>query len=140
MKTKTIKQTVTLNASPEDVYEILMDAKKHGSLTGTTVKMSKKVSGRFDVFNGYCHGYNIELEKGKKIIQAWNFDEDGWPADHFSICTFLFEAVEKGTKLTFIQSGVPEHKFEELKEGWKQYYWKPMTALFKVAGYNNQNA
>ncbi len=134
MKTKSIKQTLTLNAPPKDVYEILMDAKKHSLLTGSTVKMSKKINGKFEVFDHYCHGYNIELEEGKKIIQAWNFQEDGWPQDHFSICKFEFEATEKGTKLNFTQSGVPEHKCEELKEGWKQYYWKPMAAYFKASG------
>ena len=130
MKTKSIIQTITFNASPKEVYELLMDAKKHSSLTGSTVKMSKKVNGKFEVFDGYCHGYNIELDEGKKIIQAWHFQEEGWPDDHFSICTFQFEATGKGTRLSFTQSGVPEHKYEELKDGWKQFYWKPMQALF----------
>jgi activator of HSP90 ATPase len=132
MKTKWIKQTVNINASPEEVYEMLMDSKKHSSLSGSKVKMSKKADGKFDVFDGYCHGYNIELEEGKKIIQAWHFQEDGWPEDHFSICTFEFEGKAKGTKLTFTQTGVPEHKVEELKDGWKQYYWKPLAEHFKA--------
>ena len=130
MKTISIKQTININASPTDVYELLMNAKKHSSLTGSAVKMSKKVNGKFEVFDGYCHGYNIELDEGKKIIQAWHFQEEGWPDDHFSICTFQLEATVKGTRLSFTQSGVPEHKYEELKDGWKQFYWKPMQALF----------
>ena len=60
------------------------------SFTGSKVIMSNKVNGKFKVFDGYCHGYNIELMQGKKIVQAWNFAEDGWPEDHFSICTFFF--------------------------------------------------
>jgi activator of HSP90 ATPase len=132
MNTRSIRQTVTLNASPEDVYEMFIDAEKLGSLTGSTVKMSKKVSGKFEVFDGYCHGYNIELDEGKKIVQAWHFDEQGWPEDHFSICTFQFEATGKRTRISFSQSSVPEHKYEELKEGWKQYYWKPLAAHFKA--------
>ena len=126
MKTKTIKQTVTFAALPAQVYNLIMDAKKHGAFTGGKVTMSKKVKGEFKVFDGYCHGYNIELKEGKKIVQAWHFKEEGWPEDHFSICTFEFEKVPKGTKLTFTQSEIPEHKAESLHEGWKQYYWKPM--------------
>lgn len=134
MKTKTIKQTASFKASPEDVYEVLMDSGKHSSLTGTAVIMSKEINGKFEAFDGYCHGYNIELDKGKKIVQAWHFQEDGWPDDHYSICTFDFEPTEKGTRLTFTQTGVPEHKYEELKDGWKEYYWVPMAAQFKDSG------
>ena len=133
MNTKSIKQTVTFNATPGDVYELIMDEKKHGAFTGGKVTMSKAVNGRFDVFDGYCHGHNIELVEGEKIVQAWHFAEDGWPEDHFSICTFLFENEGGKTKLSFTQTGVPEHKIEELTNGWKQYYWDPMTA-FLVGG------
>src|SRR5437868_3951604 len=114
MKTKDITQKVTFNAKPEDVYELIMDSKKHSAFSGSEVKMSKKPNGKFVVFDGYCHGYNIELEEGKKIVQAWHFAEDGWPDDHFSICTFVFSKAGKGTKLTFTQTGIPEHKAKAL--------------------------
>ena len=92
---------------------------------------STKVKGKFEIFNGYIHGYNIELAEGKKIVQAWHFAEEGWPDDHFSICTFLFEEIDGKTKMTFIQTGVPEEHVGSLKEGWKEYYWIPMKASLK---------
>lgn len=131
MKTKSIKQTITFDATPEQVYHLLMDAKKHAAFTGSEVVMSKKVNGKFKVFDGYCHGYNIELAEGKKIVQAWHFAEDGWADEHFSICTFLFERLGKKTKLVFLQMDIPEHKAEALKKGWKEYYWEPMKAYLK---------
>jgi activator of HSP90 ATPase len=126
MKTKTIKQTVTFHAKPEEVYELIMDAKKHSAFTGGKVKMSDKVNGKFEVFDGYCHGYNIELNEGKKIVQAWYFGENGWPEDHFSICTFAFKTVKGGTRISFTQKEVPEKNYESLKSGWKEFYWEPM--------------
>ena len=42
MKTKTIRQTVTFNAAPLEVYEMLMDSKKHKSLSGEEAKISRK--------------------------------------------------------------------------------------------------
>ena len=131
MKTKSIKQSVTFNATPEKVYHLIMDQKKHSDFTGTKVTMSSKVDGNFTVFDGYCHGHNIELVEGKKIVQAWHFAEDGWPDDHFSTCTFLFEQIDDKTKLTFTQTGVLEHKVESLKDGWKEFYWEPMKAYLK---------
>ena len=131
MKTKAIRQTVTFTGKPEDVYQLIMDQKKHAAFTGGKATISKKIDGKFSVFDGYCHGYNIELTEGKKIVQAWHFAEDGWPDDHFSVCTFLFERVGNKTKLTFKQTGVPENNFESLKSGWKQYYWEPMEVFLK---------
>ena len=131
MTTRSIKQTVTFNASPGEVYQLIMDAKKHAAFTGSAVTMNNKVNGKFSVFDGYCHGYNIELSAGKKIVQAWHFAEDGWPDDHFSICSFVFQKKDNKTKLVFTQTGIPAHKAEDLKEGWKQFYWKPMKAWLK---------
>ena len=122
---------VTFNAAPADVYDLIMDAKKHAAFSGSKVTMSKAVKGKFNVFDGYCHGYNVELTPGQKIVQAWHFAEDGWPDDHFSTCTFLFKQSGKKTKLFFTQTGIPEHKAESLKNGWKDYYWQPMKTYLK---------
>jgi activator of HSP90 ATPase len=131
MKTKTIKQTVTFAAKPADLYDLLMNAEKHADFSGSAVTMSRKVGGKFEVFDGYCHGYNIELKEGRKIVQGWHFAEDGWPDDHFSVCTFEFTKAPKGTKLIFTQTDIPEHKAASLKDGWKQFYWEPMKAYLK---------
>jgi len=132
METKSIKQTVTFEAPAQKVYDLILDQKKHSAFTGSKVSMSKKVKGKFSVFDGYCHGYNIELIEGEKIVQAWHFQEEGWPEDHYSICTFFFKTEGDKTKLTFTQQGVPENNVESLKHGWKQFYWTPMKAYLKT--------
>ena len=131
MKTKSIKQTSTFNASPDEIYNLIMDEKKHAAFTDSKATISTKPKGKFSVFDGYCHGYNIELVKGKKIVQAWHFAEDGWPDDHFSICSFVLDKVGDKTKLTFLQSNIPEDKAKTLKEGWKQFYWDAIKTYLK---------
>jgi len=93
--------------------------------------VSKEPNGKFSVFDNYINGYNIELIEGKKIVQAWHFTEDGWPEEHFSMCTFLLEQVGNKTKLKFLQTGVPEDSVESLCKGWKEFYWEPMKAWLK---------
>ncbi len=129
MKTKSIKQTVSFKAAPAELYDLLMNSKKHEALTGGSATISKAKNGKFEVFDGYCHGYNIELIPGEKIVQAWHFAEEGWPADHFSVCTFVFEKTAGGTKLHFTQTGIPEQHAASLKDGWKTYYWEPMKEM-----------
>ena len=126
MKTKTIKQTVTFLTTPAKLYALLLDSRTLTKLQGSKTAMTKRPNGKFTVFGGYCHGYNIQLVQNNKIEQAWVFKEDGWPEDHYSICTFLLEPAAKGVKLTFTQKGVPEHKVEELKAGWYDFYWNPI--------------
>jgi activator of HSP90 ATPase len=131
MKTKSIKQTLTFNASPAQIYNLIMDEKKHAAFTGSKATIDSKPNGKFSVFDGYCQGYNIELVKDKKIVQAWHFAEDGWPDDHFSICSFELEKEGARTKLRFLQTNVPEHKVETLKDGWKEFYWDAIKLYLK---------
>lgn len=131
MKTKSISQTVTFDATPEKIYRMLLDQKEHAAFTGSKASIDPKVSGQFSVFDGYCHGYNIDLIESRKIVQAWHFSEDGWPEDHFSICTFNIEPAGNKTKLKFHQTRVPEKNAPLLKNGWKEFYWNTMKAYLK---------
>jgi activator of HSP90 ATPase len=124
MKTRSIHQIVHFPAKPEVVYQILIDPVEHSAFTGAPVDIEPSIPGSFSVFDGYCHGYNIELDPGRKIVQAWHFAEDGWPEDHFSICKFELEEEGNGTRLEFEQTGVPEFKAKAIEEGWHEYYWE----------------
>ncbi len=124
---KTIHQTATFKASPHEVYEALMDAKKHSEFTGGTAKISRKVGGKFTLYDGEMDGKNLELELDKKIVQTWRYSD--WPEGHYSTVTFALEKLDGGTKLTFTQKDVPDDKYEEIKQGWKDYYWGPMKEM-----------
>jgi activator of HSP90 ATPase len=126
---KTIHQTATFNASPHDVYEMLMDEQKHGELTGGEAKVSRKTGGKFTIYGGEIAGKNLELVPDKKIVQSWRYSD--WPEGHYSTVTFSLEEIENGTRLTFTQSDVPDDKYEDIKQGWKDYYWKPMKDMLE---------
>jgi hypothetical protein len=67
MQTKTLQQAVTFKASPREVYDMLMDSKKHRSLSGEPAKISKKVGGKFTAWGSHLSGINLVLKPGKKI-------------------------------------------------------------------------
>ncbi len=125
------KQQVTFNASPEELYEQIMDAEKHGKLTGGKATMSRKVGGEFSLFDGSAYGRNIELIPGRKVVQTWRMRQDNWPEDVMSEITFDFQAAGKNkTKLIFTQRNIPTNVADEFKQGWKDYYWEPLKAIF----------
>ena len=119
MKTRTIKQVVTFKASPHEVYEALMDSKKHAQFTGGKANISREVGGRFTAFDGYSEGENLELVPDRKIVQTWRGSD--WPEGHYSKATFTLTKVEGGTRLTFTQTGVPEDQYEDVSQGWRDY-------------------
>ena len=129
METKTVKQSVTFKASPHAIYEALMDSGKHSQFTGGEAKISRKVGGKFTAFDGYSEGINCELVPDKKIVQTWRASD--WPEGHYSKVTFSLKGVENGTLLTFTQTGVPEEHYEDISQGWRDYYWAPMKKMLE---------
>jgi len=129
MKTKTIRQTVTFKATPHEVYEIIMDSKKHSELTGSTAQIGKKVGARFSIYDGDIEGVNLGLVPDQKIIQSWRYSN--WPEEHYSEVTFLLEEIKGATRLTFTQTGVPEEHYDDIAQGWHDYYWEPIKELLE---------
>jgi activator of HSP90 ATPase len=126
MKTRTIRQTIVIHASAHDVYEMLMDERKHALFTGGSARISRDVGGTFVTNDGYSDGTNLELIQDEKIVQTWRASD--WPDDQYSTLTITFSPGSSGTKLSFIQTGVPSDQYEEISQGWYDYYWNPMKA------------
>jgi len=131
MKTKTINQKIFVgNANPEEIYDILMDSKKHANLVNSSAKISNEVNGKFEIYDGYIEGKNIELEPNKKIVQLWRGNEDCWPEDHYSTLTITLEKIDNGTQINLVQEKVPEECHEDFEKGWHEFYWEPLKKIF----------
>jgi activator of HSP90 ATPase len=132
MRTKTLRQTVTFKASPIQVYDMLMDSKKHQSLSGEPARISQRVGGAFEAWGSHISGINLVLKRGRRIVQAWR--ATGWWPDHYSIAIFDIKRVRRGSKLQFTQIGIPPHRYSGHYRGWIEAwieaYWTPMKEMF----------
>ncbi len=129
-ETKAIKQTELIPAKPVDVYEALMDAKRHTEFTGSKATSDPRVGGEFTAWDGYIFGKNLNLENGKRIVQEWKTTE--WPADYPpSIVEFTFKQTKNSTKLTMVHQNVPAEQASSYRQGWIDFYWKPLKKYFK---------
>ena len=126
---KRIKQRVFFKAKPHEIYEMLMDEKKHSEFTGDKAKISKKVGGKFSAYGKYIEGENLELKKDKIIVQKWRSTD--FPKGHYSTVTFEINKNKEGTELIFTQEEVTDEEYEGLKDGWKKFYWEPMKELLE---------
>jgi len=126
---KPIKQTITFKASPHDVYEALMDSKKHAAFTGGKASISRKVGGKYSAYDNYITGKNLELVPDKKIVQSWRAVD--WAEGVFSTITFKLTPIPEGTRLDFTHEDVPEGAEAEFTQGWIDNYWEPMKVYLE---------
>lgn len=129
MQTKTIKQCFTIRASAHDVYETLMDSDKHTQMTGEKARISRDIGGKFSAYDGYAAGENIELVADQKIVQTWRASD--WPRGHFSKITITLFESKGNTELSFVQEEVPEEFYDDVYEGWFDFYWEPMKRMLE---------
>ena len=130
MKTRTIRQRVEFGASAHEVYEALMDERKHAAFSGSEAKISREAGGAFSAYDGDITGRNVKLVPDRLIMQDWYCETEGWPKGHYSLVEFsLKDKKGGGCVLEFTQTGVPEASYDEISEGWKEYYWKPMKKM-----------
>ncbi len=130
MKVTVLRQKVVVPAEPDEVYDAFMDAKKHAAFTGSGATCDPRVGGEFTAWDGYISGKNLELERGKIIVQAWVTTE--WPEGYGpSRLELTLKKTKGGTEITMVQSGVPAEQAEDIKQGWIDFYWGPLKEYFK---------
>jgi len=130
MKTKDIQQTVAFKAAPHDVYEALVDSRRHARFTGAAARISRKPGGTFSAYDGYISGINVELVPDIRIVQAWRTID--WHEGCHSLVVYDLKPAKGGTRLAFTQIGVPAKDFKEISAGWEEFYWKPMKEMLET--------
>lgn len=129
-RTKTIKQMQSIPAKPMEVYQALVDAKKHTEFTGSKATCNPKVGGKFTAWDGYIFGKNLTLQPGKRIVQEWKTTE--WPAGYPpSIVEFTFKEAKGRTRLRMVHSKVPAEQANSYRQGWIDSYWNPLKRYFR---------
>jgi len=129
-KTKTIKQSEFIpSVKPTEVYDALLDGKKHSKLIGSKATGKPAVGSAFTAWDGYISGTILELDPGKRIFQDWsttNWPEGAPP----SRVEWSFQAKRGGTQVTLVHSKVPAEQADSYRKGWIDFYWTPMKKYF----------
>lgn len=118
-------------AKPAEIYEAWLSSEGHAAMTGSPAKVDGRVGGKFSAWDGYIFGETLELTPNQRIIQTWRTSEfpDEAPDSHLEI---LLEEILGGTKITLIHSQMPEDQVESYRQGWEDFYFKPMKAYFQT--------
>jgi len=116
-------------AKASDIYEAWLNSEGHTAITGSPAHVDGKAGGKFTAWDGYIFGTTLELTPNQRIIQSWRTSEfpDDAPDSRVEV---LFEEVPGGTKITLTHSDMPEDQVESYKQGWDDFYFKPMKQYF----------
>jgi activator of HSP90 ATPase len=121
---KPIVQSVTFKASPDELFEIYTESKKHSAATGARASVSAKAGSKFKAFDGMLSGRNLLVIPGRMIVQAWRAYH--WKdSDPDSILVLNFSKTPGGGRIDLVHVGVPQHDHRGVTKGWPYYYWKP---------------
>jgi uncharacterized protein YndB with AHSA1/START domain len=130
-RARTITQKVVVSAAPADVFEAFVNPRKHAAFTGSPATGTGKVGGKFTAWDGYISGVYRALVPGKTIVQDWRTTE--WPeAAADSRIELTFKAITGGTELRMVHSNVPAGQADSLRQGWIDFYWKPLAQYFST--------
>ena len=120
-----IHQEVPFKASPQRIYEALLDSEQFTSFTGRPAEIDPHEGGAFALFGGRIAGRSVELVTNQRIVQAWR--PASWDQGIYSIVRFELMTQGSGTLVVFDHTGFPEGKYEGLLSGWNEHYWGPLA-------------
>ena len=121
--------SVTLPASPEEIYKAWLSSEGHSQMTGSPAEVKAEIGGKFKAWDGYIWGATLEMEQYTRIIQAWRTSE--FPEDSpDSRVEVLLEEVVDGTKIILNHTEIPNGQGDSYKQGWGDFYFTPMRAYF----------
>jgi activator of HSP90 ATPase len=119
-----LHQEIDFKASPQRVYDVLLDSKQFAAFTGMPAVIDAKEGGAFSMFGGMIVGRNVELVAQQRIVQAWR--PANWETGIYSLVKFELKEKGAGTLLVLDHSSFPAGDYDHLYEGWGIRYWEPL--------------
>jgi activator of HSP90 ATPase len=120
----TLHQEVYLPASPQRIYEALLDSKSFTAFSGMPAEIGHEAGAAISMFGRRIVGRNIELVPARRIVQAWRPAD--WDPGIYSIVKFELTARGSQSKVVLDHTGFPEGTYDHLNTGWPLRYWDPL--------------
>jgi activator of HSP90 ATPase len=126
---KNLKLTRKIKGTPEEVYLALTNPFTIQLWTDEPAVMDDKEGTEFSIMDGAITGRNIEMQANKLIRQIWYFGEE---EENHSEVTIRLEAEKSHTNVFVEQVNIPEEAYENILEGWKEFYLGALREFFEA--------
>jgi activator of HSP90 ATPase len=125
---KDFKKYYVIPAPTEDVYLALTNEATIMLWTGDQATFRAEIGSEFSLWDGSIVGRNLEFEENKKIVQEWFFGEE--PTETPSIVTLKLHIINQGTSLEVRHTNIPDEEFEDIVDGWTNYYMAELYEFY----------
>jgi hypothetical protein len=88
--TPVIQQSVRFRTSPQALFDLYLDSRRHSLSTGAPATISRKVGREFKAFEVQLEGKNLLIVAGRQIVQLWRATH--WKKADWSILILSFAA------------------------------------------------
>lgn len=129
MATETIHASAVLKAKPEAIYEAWLDGERHAAMTGGAATSDGRTGSRFTAWDGYISGQHLELQRGRRIVQAWRTTQFPDAAPDSRVIVIL-DPEAGGTRVTIVHTDIPKGQGAGYESGWEKHYFGPMRRYF----------
>lgn len=120
--------TIDITADPEEVFTALTNPFQIEIWSGYPTEMKAEEGYVFSLWEGDICGVNLEVKPNRLLVQEWFFGEIAEP----SIVTLKLKKVDGATRVELEHTNIPEEVFEEIVEGWKEYYLGSIKGMLEM--------
>ncbi len=124
---KEIKFYQYIEAEPEELFRALTNPFTIELWSDSPAKMEAKEGTEFELWDGDICGKNLNIVENKELKQEWYFDD----TDELSIVTIKLHEHKKGTNVEVKHTNIPDDAYENINEGWREYYIGAIKRFFE---------
>lgn len=115
-------------ADPEEVFAALTVPFQIELWSGYPADMKAEVGYVFSLWEGDITGVNLEIVPNRLLVQEWFFGEQ----EEQSVVRITLQKVKMGTKVMLHHTHIPDDVYEEITEGWREYYWGSIKGMLEM--------
>jgi activator of HSP90 ATPase len=116
-----------IEAEPEEIFLALTNPFTIELWSDSPAKMDANEGTEFELWDGDICGKNLKVVPNKELVQEWYFDDLPEP----SIVSIKLHVKGTGTSIELKHTNIPEDAYENIKEGWEEYYIGAIKRFFE---------
>ena len=119
---------LVIAADPEEVFAALTNPFQIEIWSGYPADMKAEVCYVFSLWDGDITGVNREVVPNRRLVQEWFFGE----RDEQSLVEIKLKKENGKTVLDLKHTHIPAEVYEEITEGWREYYLGSMKEMLEI--------